>query len=423
MNRLVDKYIIKKGVSDTKTNYLWYSLGSGIFALSTLVMTILVTRAVGEQIGGMFSIGLSIAQIFMTAAMFEVRTYQVTDVKNEFNFSDYFTFRVLLCILAFAISIVYVNINGYSGFKSVVILLLCLYKIIEALTDIFEGEFQKENRIDISGKSMFFRTFFAMIGLTVSLVITKNIIISLVIMNVIAVISLMTINVSPVKYFVKINITSEIKKLGKVFIYCGPLALSNFINTYIINSSKLAIDKTMSDEYQLYYSAVFMPNMVINLFSGIIFKPMQTSMAQAYNDGELKKFSKVILKMIGIILGFTTVCIIGAYLIGIPVLSLLYGVELKPYKMVLIVLLVAGGVNAINIILYYVLTVMRKQNIMVFFYSIVAIVSLLFINKITKMYELMGAAISYLGLVTLLMLLLTGYILVIIRKNFAKGNS
>ena len=422
MNKFVNKYIIKNGVSDTKANYLWYSLGSGIFALSTLVMTILVSRAVGEQIGGMFSIGLSIAQIFMTAAIFEVRTYQVTDVKNEFSFADYLTFRILLCILAFGISIVYVNISGYSTFKSSVILLLCLYKIIEGLTDIFEGEFQKENRIDISGKSMFFRTLLAVLCLAVTLFITKNIIISLVIMNVIAVISLIVNNIIPVKYFAKISITSEVKKLGKIFIYCGPLAMSNFINTYIINSSKLAIDKTMSDEYQLYYSAVFMPNMVINLFSGIIFKPMQTSMAQSYNNGEIKKFSKVIFKMIGIIIGFTIICIIGAYLVGIPVLSLLYGVELKPYKMVLIVLLIAGGVNAINIILYYVLTVMRKQNIMVFFYSIVAVVSLLFINKITKMYELMGAAIGYLGLVALLMLLLTTYILILIGKKRGKGN-
>lgn len=420
MNKLIDKYIIKNGTSDTKANYLWYSLGSGLFALSTLIMTILVSRSVGEQIGGMFSIGLSIAQIFMTIANFEVRTYQVTDVKNEFSFGDYFTFRILMCVLAYGTSIVYVVINGYSALKVTIILLLCLYKIIEGVTDVFEGEFQKKNRIDISGKSMFFRTFFSVTGLVITLAITKNIKISLVVMNIIAVICLVIINIMPVKFFAKISITSEFKKLGKIFVYCWPLAISTFINTYIINSSKLAIDKTMSDEYQLYYSAVFMPNMVINLFSGIIFKPMQTSMAEAYNNGEMKKFNKVIFKMIGIIVGFTFVCMIGAYLLGIPVLSLLYGVELKPYKLVLIVLLMAGGINAINIILYYVLTIMRKQNVMVLFYSVVAVVSLLFINKVTKKYELMGAAMGYLVLVALLMLLLTVYILVLIGKRKKK---
>lgn len=38
----------------------------------------------GEAKAGMFSIGLSIAQWLVTIAYFEIRTYQVTDVKNEY---------------------------------------------------------------------------------------------------------------------------------------------------------------------------------------------------------------------------------------------------------------------------------------------------------------------------------------------------
>lgn len=421
MNKLVNKYIIKDGVSDTKSDYLWHSLGSGIFALSTVIMTMLVTRCVGKQTGGMFAIGLSIAQMFMTIANFEVRTYQVTDIKNKFSFADYFTFRVFICIFSYVASVGYVLINGYSTYKMWIVLLLCMYKILESLADVFEGEFQKCNRVDISGKSLFFRTLASISGLVISMFITNDIIISLIIMNVIGIISIIVLNIIPVKEFDKMCIMFGNGKLINIFLCCWPLAASNFMNTYIVNSSKLAIDKIMTDEYQLYYSIVFMPNMVINLFSGIIFKPMQTSMAESYSEGENKKFNKIIFKIVGVICLFTVICIIGAYFLGIPVLSLLYGVELAPYKLVLIVLLIAGGINAINIILYYVLTIMRKQNMIVLFYLVVTIIALLTIKAITRKYELMGAALGYLMLVTILMILLVAYIAILVKKGKKKG--
>lgn len=405
MNKIVARYIIKSKESNAKDNYLWYALGSIFFALSSLVMTIAVSRTVGEQIGGMFSIGLSLSQIFMTVVGYEVRIYQVTDVKKEFSFEQYFTFRVLMCVLGVVAAVGYPLINNYSPLKLKIVFLMCVYKIIEAFADVFEGEFQKENRIDIVGKSMLFRTVFSVIGLIVSLAISRNVVLSLVIMIVVEILCVILLNLMPVTVFSKVRFIVDMKSIIKLLMICGPLALSSFVNTYILNCSKLAIDNTMSDEYQLYYSAVFMPNMVINLFSGIIFKPMQVSMAVSYDRKQYKEFSNVIFKMIGIISAFTLLCVMGAYLLGIPVLSFMYGVELKPYKNVLLLLLVAGGINAINVILYYVLTIIRKQNLIAIIYLIVAGVSLLFVEKVTRIHGLTGAAVSYMVLVAMVMVL------------------
>lgn len=416
MNKLVAKYIIKSETSNAKDNYLWYAMGSGFYALSTLIMTIVVSRTVGEQIGGMFAIGLSLAQIIMTIVGYEVRIYQVTDVNNEFSFGQYFTFRVLMCILGVVGSVGYSLINNYSLLKMQIVVLLCVYKIIEAFSDVFEGEFQKNDRIDISGKSMFFRTIFSVVGLVLGLVLTKNIVLSLAIMILAEIICVLFFNLMAVQEFTKVGLIPDSKSIVKLLVICGPLALSSFLNNYIINCSKIAIDNTMSDEFQLYYSAVFMPNMVINLFSGIIFKPMQVTMAISYDRREYKKFAKVIFKMVGIIAGFTLICVVGASILGIPVLSLLYGVDLKPYKKVLLMLLMAGGLNAINVILYYILTIMRKQNLIAIIYLLVAAVSLLFVENTTRIHGLTGAALSYVILVAMVMLLLSICILRLVNK-------
>ena len=57
----------------------------------------------------------------------------------------------MMCLITFLASIVYVVFNGYSPEKVTVILLVCIYKILDSVADTFEGEFQKEERIDMSG--------------------------------------------------------------------------------------------------------------------------------------------------------------------------------------------------------------------------------------------------------------------------------
>ena len=99
--------------------------------------------------------------------------------------------------------------------------------------------------------------------------------------------------------------------------------------------------------------------------------------------------------MFAIIAGFTLICEVGAYILGIPVLSWLYGVNLKDYKMTLLLLLLCGGVNAVNIIFYYVLAIMRKQKYMTILYLIVCGVALIIMDPITGRLGLNGAALGF----------------------------
>ena len=402
---------------DDKYKYIWFTMGTACFALATLVMTIVISRLLGETQAGMFSVGLSIAQWLVTIAYFEIRTFQVTDVRNEYSFKYYLTLRILMCIITFLASIVYVVFNNYDIQKVIIILLVCLYKISDSIADTFEGEFQKEDRIDISGKSEFYRVFFSILVLVIAVAVSKNLILSLIIMNVVAYGRIVLLDISIAVKRVSVRMTGDMKRLWELVKMCIPLAVSTFLSTYIINSSKLSVDRVLGDEAQLYYTAVFMPNMVINLFSGIIFKPMQTAMAVNYYEKKYKNFWHIISKMILIITGFTFVCEVGAYILGIPVLSWLYGVNLKEYKLTLLLLLLCGGINAINIIFYYVLAIMRKQKYMTILYIIVCLVSFLIMDTMTGKMGLMGASLGYLILVSLLAALLLVYIIIQTRRN------
>ena len=63
---------------EDKYKYIWFTMGTACFALATLVMTIVISRFLGEAKAGMFSIGLSIAQWLVTIAYFEIRNTTYT---------------------------------------------------------------------------------------------------------------------------------------------------------------------------------------------------------------------------------------------------------------------------------------------------------------------------------------------------------
>ena len=57
-------------------------------------------------------------------------------------------------------------------------------------------EFQKEERIDMSGKSEFYRIFFSILVLVVTVIITRNLIFSLICMNVVALLIILCLDAS-----------------------------------------------------------------------------------------------------------------------------------------------------------------------------------------------------------------------------------
>jgi O-antigen/teichoic acid export membrane protein len=417
MGTWITEALWKESKHQTENQYKWYALGSILFALSTLIITIIVTRVTDESTGGMFSIGLSLAQWMSTIAYFEIRTFQVTDVKREYKLYQYVGMRVLTCIIAFGTSIVIIAFSGYTILKAQIVGLLCFYKIFEGISDVYEGEYQRNNRIDISGKSIFFRTLICTVVLILGILITKNIIWSLIVMDILEIVVIYYLDIVPTRRLNKKRIGFERNSLLQLVSSCIPLATCNFLNTYLINSSKFSVDRVFGDEMQIYYSAVFMPNFVINLFCGIILRPIETKLAIYYVERKKRNLITMVSKLCGFIMIFTLVCIIGAYLIGIPVLSLLYGIDLSEYRLVLVILLLAGGINAVSVIFYYVITIMRKQRYMFVIYAVTTLFSIALLDTCVETKGLMGAAAGYCAVLMFLCILL--FLLIIYKKRDA----
>ena len=159
-----------------------------------------------------------------------------------------------------------------------------------------------------------------------------------------------------------------------------------------------------------------MPVSIVNLFATFVMKPALTKLADEYASDYKKPFIVSISKISVIIVGFTIICIIGAWILGIPVLQILTGSELIQYKMVLILLMFAGGINALSYFGYYVLTVMRKSGMIIIGYIVSAIVAKFANEYLVSRYGIKGGAYGFLASVSVLFFLFYFCIIYIILK-------
>ena len=392
---IIKRIMIGDNVSSEKSNFIWNMLGSGIYSAASMILTFLTIRIMGEYDGGIFSIALTISQMLICFAYFEMRTYQVTDAKNEFSFTQYYSTKIITCLIMLIASIGYVVLKAYNPYKVLVILLMCVYRMIDGFADVFESQFHKDGRLDIAGKSLAYRTLFSVTIYFVTLILSHDLVTALIVAIIAAILGLIVCDMAVYREFGSMKVVFEKEKSLKILKSCFPLFLGVFLWTYILSASRLAVDDCMSSDAQAYYQVLFLPVSVINLFSGFLFRPMLTRLTELYKQEKYKDFFKIILKLVLIMVIFTIICMGGAYLVGIPVLEVIVKLELAKYRGLFTFLIAAGGVNAIAFSWYYVLTIFRCPKIITGGYIVAAVMAYIISPVFVKREGLWGAGISY----------------------------
>lgn len=379
----------------SKRKFIWNMVGSMSNALSSFILLTIVTRVNGSEDGGIFSLAFSTAQMLASIGCFETRAIQVTDIKRKLIFKDYFTFRLLSSSLMMIALIVYVLFSGKQGETAAVMFFICLYKAIDCISDSFQGLFQLEDRIDLSGMALGVRVILSTIVFTISLASTHSLLWSSIVMCVTEIIFIRFFDYRISKQYEKCGIQIRFEAIKSLFIQCFPLFIGSFMLSYIVNASRYAIDNYMSNEVQNYYGFLLMPAFVINLFSLFVFRPLLTPMAIKWEERNKRGFFAIIKKSMLWIAFLTVGAVLGAYILGIPILNLFSGLDLSAYRKELVIVMLGGSMNAVITVCYYILAVMRKQYMILTAYGVGFIAALVLPPLFVQRAGITGAVIAY----------------------------
>ena len=124
-------------INQKKKNYFWNAFAGIINAAEAVILSVIVTRVTGLIDAGILSIAFSVGNLLVCIGKFGVYNYQVTDIKREFTFFDYFIFRIVTTIFMFLAVIVYCEYGilniGYNRHKIICVMMICLIYMIESI--------------------------------------------------------------------------------------------------------------------------------------------------------------------------------------------------------------------------------------------------------------------------------------------------
>lgn len=398
-NKSIITNILFKTKKPLKDSYVWNAVAGILNASQSVIMLIVITRTNGLYDAGVFSIAYAIANLTLTLGQYGMRSYQVTDVNENYSINDYFTSRIITCFAMVIAGIGYplygILILDYSIDKFIVVILVCLWKAIDALEDVFHGWFQQQNRLDVASKALCIRLAIGILVYIVLILLFKDLIIATLACTCVSYVVFFLLNHFAVHEFGKVNIHFDFLRLKKLLLVCFPLCAGAFFSIYIANAPKYVIDANMTDEMQAYFNFIFMPVFVITMLSGFIYAPIITQLAKALNNKDNKKFNKIIYSQCISIVLIVFIAIIVAYFIGIPVLSWLYATDLDNYKFELCILMLGGGFSAFSGFFSIVVTSMHAQHLLLIGYLVVATLAKLLSSFFVTKYEILGAVVLY----------------------------
>ncbi len=395
---MLSKLFIKKSDNLGRSSFIWTVASGIVYSLGSLVFLMVVTNVLGDLAAGVYSVGMFVAQQMLTVGKFSVRNYQVSDVKEKYSFQDYLSFRAFTCTMMMLITFGWVIFGGYRGEDAVVIIAFTVYKMADCLSDVFEGLYQQKFRLDVSGKSLFWKNLIMLLTFTIMIIISKNLALSSVVLAIESIVIIIFIDFPLTKYFGKLELKFKPKIIAQMVMNCSALFISSFLYVYINNSPKYAIEKMGGEAGRIalaHFNMLFMPVFAVELLSNFTMKMWLAKMSVYHAEGNIHGLRKLIREQSGVVAIITIVSMAAMYIGGGWLLTLFYGVDLHGYQLENALLMLSGGLVSIYILYENIVVIYRKQHISIAVNVASAVFAAIIVPICTKADGIRGAVIGY----------------------------
>lgn len=409
-------------MNNYKKNFLWNSIGSTVVSFTSLLFLIIVTRINGVDDAGIFTFAFTLACMLQVISNYGGRNYQVTEPNSKITDSDFFYSRIITSLLMIIGGIIFVAINRYDLYKTIIIFLLIIFRIVESYQEIFYAVIQKNEQLYKVGISLLIKGVLSIILFLIIDWITKDLILSVISMIISYLLIFIFYDLFNLKQ-AKFKLSKfDYKKINNILTGAFFVFSLTLLTQYVMNSSKFAIDILLPNESQTIFGILIMPATLMLLCSQFMIQPFLTDFAKLTKKKQTKNLNILTIKLSVALLIIGIVVVILGLLIGIPILNIIYGLNLDDYLWHLIIILIGSILFGLSYILSNVLIAMRKTSMQALIYLIGSAFTLVVSYCLVKNISLDGAAISY-ALTMLLILILYLLYYIYTMKKFGDSNA
>lgn len=104
---MIHRLLFEGQINIQRRTYVWNMLSSMFYSVQSALFLLVATRVTGEAEAGSFIILFTVAQTLNTVGNYNIRDFQVSDVREEYGFPVYLTTRLITCAVMLALAMAY----------------------------------------------------------------------------------------------------------------------------------------------------------------------------------------------------------------------------------------------------------------------------------------------------------------------------
>ena len=409
-------------LSNFKNNFLWNAIGAGFNAGNSVLFLIIVTRVLGIHDAGYFSLAFTTSVLLANIGLYNMRSYQITDIQHEYLDFEYLSSRTVTSIIMLIAFLLYAMTKYQNKTMFYTIILLGLWRIPEVFADAMHGTLQMNDRLDLAGKSIFLKALSCLVIFAAVIYFMKDVILASI---AILMVNMIVFGIYDIKNYKKCGNNFKIRinyKVLGLLVTCLPLLFIALLYSYLLNAPKYFIDHFSSPENQAIFAIIITPSSIIWLLFNLVFSPLLPSLSVLYHEKDKRKFYKRLRWMLLIIVIVSVLFLFFMDLIGIRILEIIYRTPLAAYRLHFMIAGAGTGLLSIASVFSYMVIIQRKNQQLLASYLVITVISYFSTGYLVRTYDLFGATLSYTLIMILLAIILLSVFLYLDRKNRKKVN-
>lgn len=390
----MDKYKKENKSISLKSNALWNILGSLVYSLSQWGLIVVIAKVSSLEMLGIFSLALALTAPFVMLLRFNLRVAVASDIKDDFNYDEYFVFRTLTTIVFFISMTLITIIYPIDFYTSLIVISLALGKVFESMSDVIYGDWQKRERLDLVAKSRIIKGVSSFLLFSIVMFSTNNLLIATLTLSLVWLITLILYDNKILSNYRKISFKINRNRQFMILRLTLPLGLAQLLASLNANIPIYFIESFHSLEMVGIFSALIYIIVAGNNLILAISNVLISRLSIYYNEKKIKKYIKLLilpclsLFLLGIF-GLVIIYYCGEYL-----LAIVYSDIYSEYKTEFLIMCLMGLIKYLNIFLDAGISATRNFKIMPVINAMTMVMIILTGSYLIFQYGLIGAVYS-----------------------------
>ncbi|EPW4775980.1 oligosaccharide flippase family protein [Vibrio parahaemolyticus] len=214
--------------------------GNMVYAFSQAIVVFIINKFGSPKDVGLFTYALATVTPLFILAQGGLRSRIVIDADFEYEFSSYFTLRLILSTLA----IIFVLLIGGNSEEFIVVFLIACFKFFDSLFDILYGQYQRTMRFKSIAISKLIRSLLNISIFTFSYLYTNRLDVSLLFYVISSILSMFIYDFNSSFRVVDCFIKYRASDLKKLLIVSLPLAITAFFISMNTSISRVILENS-----------------------------------------------------------------------------------------------------------------------------------------------------------------------------------